>query len=147
MLLVSKGSIEQNNDLHTDEQRVALLYFVRGSVGERKTHVPRGGPRAKSANSRSPVQNATRNLSESVGRVLAFPAWELIGRVPRGTAVWKSASFSVFDRHFPNRKVHLQIRPINRNSTAKEEDEEEPIHKMMFKKLAVATREFLVGGL
>ena len=90
------------------------------------------------------MQNATRNLSKSVGRVLAFPAFELIGRVPRGTG-W--AVFSFRPTVIFQTASHLQIRPINRNSTAKEEDEEEPIHKMMFKKLAVATREFLVGGL
>ena len=152
MLLVSKGSIEQNNDLQTSNVSPC---FITSCVGrwERKTHVPRGAGSAKSANSRSPAQNTTRNLSESVGRVLAFPAWRIGSGVCHVAPGQESGCFlppvcefsTVIFQTKPQGPSSNISRPINRNSIAKEE--EEPISKMMFKKLAVATREFLVGGL
>ena len=68
---------------------------VASCVGGRSKKHARATRRAHEQKARTPgrrCKNATRNLSESVGRVLAFPAFELIGRVPRGTG-WAVFSF------------------------------------------------------
>lgn len=121
--------VRLNNTMTSTQATCRLLASCVGRwEADRKTHVPRGG--AMSKKRKLQVAGAKRHAEPVRIRrsCPCFPCLEdRVGRVPRGTgARIRVFFFRQFARPSfskpANRKVHLQIRPINRNSIAKEEE-------------------------
>ena len=149
MLLVSKGSIEQNNDLETSNVSPCFTSCVGRWESEKRTcHAEPVEQKAQTPGRRCKTPRGTCP-NPSVVSLLS-----LLGGCGRACATWhrgknpgvSSTGLASFRPSFSKTKAIFN--PTHQIGTQSQKKKQQPLNtKMMFKKLAVATCEFLAGDL